>query len=106
MTAYRIGKTAMENTMLILQSDQHDVWFHVNGLPSAHLVYFNSQNDTLKNLRKNNIIYQMALELKKSTKYKKIPNIEIIYAHVKDITTSTKPGLVHINPKHVNIITV
>jgi len=93
---FRIGKSAMENSMLVMQSSENDVWFHINGLPSAHLVYFNPKCESLEKLRSQNTIYIMALELKKKSKYSKLNNIEVIYSFVKNVTPTTKPGLVRV----------
>ena len=41
MTAYQIGKNAINNTELVLRARPKDVWFHVNGVSSAHLIYYN-----------------------------------------------------------------
>ena len=101
---FRIGKSAMENSMLVMQSDNEDVWFHINGLPSAHLVYFNPDRMSLDKLRTKKIIYQMALELKKSSKYKKLPHVEVIYSYVKNVSPTAKPGLVRV--KETKVITV
>lgn len=95
--AYHTGRNAMENTELVLRSSAMDVWFHINDLPSAHLVYYNPDGLDLTHLRKKGIIYRMALNLKKKSKYRKCNNIEVIYDYIKNITPLTKPGLVQCN---------
>ena len=35
---YKIGTNAQENWDLIDESGEDDLWFHVNGLPSCHVV--------------------------------------------------------------------
>lgn len=91
---YQIGKSAIENTELVMRASSRDVWFHVNGVPSAHLIYYNPDEHSLDYLRKKGLIYKMAIALKKSSKYHKIKNIEVIYDFVENVTPLTKPGLV------------
>ena len=101
---FRIGRNAVENTELVLQSGDKDVWFHISGSPSAHLVYFNPYMETLDDLRKSGIIYKMALELKKKSKYRKEQGIMIIYDYIKNITVTTKPGLVTVTSSVKNLM--
>lgn len=35
---FRIGTNSVENSMLVGDSDPDDVWFHLNGTSSAHVV--------------------------------------------------------------------
>lgn len=100
--SYQIGRNAVENTELVLRASEMDVWFHIHQVPSAHLIYYNPEATDLQTLRKKGIIYKMALELKKSSKYHKCNNIEVIYDYIKNITPLTKPGLVQCdNPKTI-----
>lgn len=91
---FQIGKSAQDNTQLILSSEPLDVWFHVADAPSAHLVYHNENQVDLDLLRSNGTIYRMALELKKRSKYRKLPNIKVIYCYVKDVVLTDTPGRV------------
>jgi len=97
---YVIGKNAAENTQICQQAQPKDVWFHVKNLPSAHLVYKNINNQTLQNLRKNGTIYRLGLQLKNSTKYKKIPELLLIYTYIENITVTSTPGLVKTAKHH------
>jgi len=99
---YNIGKTAADNTKLIQEAYDLDVWFHIKDVPSAHLIMSNPEGIDLKTLRKTGIIYKMALNLKKKSKYKKHMNITIIYDHCKNVSPLDKPGLVSCNsPKTI-----
>lgn len=101
---FQIGKNAVENTELIHRADDMDVWFHIKGVPSAHLIFSNSDSLDLEYLRKRGIIYRLALELKKGSKYRKSNNIEVIYSYVKDIKPQPKPGLVFCDsPKVIRV---
>jgi len=97
---FRIGKNATENTELVLLASEQDVWFHVADAPSAHLVYFNGLGHDLESLRKSGVIYRMAVELKKASKYR--DNVRIIYDYIRNIKTTPKPGLVYTkNPRSI-----
>lgn len=102
--AFCIGKNAVENTELVLRSSDMDVWFHINGMPSAHLVYYNPDGHDLEYLRKKGVIYRMAINLKKKTKYRKCNTIEVIYDYIKHITPLTKPGLVKCKSPHTIVV--
>ena len=91
---FTIGRNALENTKLIQESEPLDVWFHIDGYPSAHLIMKNPEKLTLKQLRKEGIIYKMALHLKKKN-HKKANNINIIYTYIRNVSCTTIPGLVN-----------
>jgi predicted ribosome quality control (RQC) complex YloA/Tae2 family protein len=93
---FTIGKNAEDNTRLVLASEPHDVWFHVQGMTSAHLVYKNPDNLSLDDLRSNGTIYRMAVTLKQRSKYRKIPTLPMDYCYINDVTTTSTPGLVTI----------
>lgn len=100
---FRIGKNAVENTELVLQSSDRDVWFHIRDNPSAHLVYFNPSSISLGELRRTGIIYRMALELKKRSKYSKKNTIQVIYDYIENINPTPKPGMVNVTSSVKNI---
>lgn len=92
---YVIGKDAKDNTFLIDSSFDYDVWFHVKDQPSPHLIYRNPQMHSLDTLRQSGILYQMAIKLKKHSKYSKEINVLFIYCYIKNLKTTDTPGLVH-----------
>lgn len=101
---YLIGKNANENTYLLKNANSMDIWFHIADGPSAHLIFKNPMEIDLKTLRKEGIIYNMALSLKKATKYRKTNNITIIYDYCKNVTPLDKPGLVQCkSPKSIRV---
>ena len=96
---YVIGKDAEQNTELILESEPHDVWFHLDGVPSAHLILRNPEEFSLQHLRSSGVIYQMALKLKAKGKYRKACNVTILYAQIKDVHVTDIPGRVTVSGK-------
>ena len=90
---FLIGKDAKNNTEIINQSQDNDLWFHVNDLSSCHVIAFiHDLNISRKDLRY--IVIQGALLCKQNSKYRSDNNIEIIYTRIKNVETLEKPGLV------------
>ena len=75
-------------------------WFHIENVPSAHLVipvsYLKLDKRTL---------YVIALELKKNSKYKKCNSLSVIYTHRKSLKLTTTLGKVFVTGK-INTIKV
>lgn len=96
----KIGSNQQENQQLIDEMEPEHSWFHIDNLPSAHLViplsYLKLDNRTL---------YAIALELKKNSKYKKYNSLSIIYTHRKSLKLTNTPGKVFITGK-INTIKV
>lgn len=94
---YVIGKSPDENTRIVENSEPDDIWFHIANTSSAHLVLKNDNKESIENLRKNGVIYQMARALKMShSKLRKMRDIEVNYTYIKNVTTTSTPGLVTI----------
>jgi len=93
------GKNAENNSKLIRESQPFDIWFHVSGQTSAHLILKNEkQEDIIEKLRKDGTIYRAALELKKSSsKFSKMNNISIDYCYIKYVKLTDVPGKVNIS---------
>jgi hypothetical protein len=99
---YTIGKNAVDNHKIILDSqtnNPNDVWFHLDELSSAHLIFHNTRNQSISQLLKRGIIYKFACILKKhcSTKLRKyeMDKINVIYCKVSDIKLGRKIGEVY-----------
>jgi predicted ribosome quality control (RQC) complex YloA/Tae2 family protein len=96
---YCIGKNAFNNFQLIDSANDDDLWFHVNDMPSCHVIARMSAFSNKKIERKNMkyIIRQGALLCKKNSKYKAEKDLEIVYCKIKYIRKSKIPGSVYIN---------
>jgi predicted ribosome quality control (RQC) complex YloA/Tae2 family protein len=90
--AVKIGQNRDENEKLLYYMNANFTWFHVKDYPSAHLWI----EEDFNNLTKKQI-YKCALELKKSGKYRKWNNIEIIYTLGKNLKKTNTPGTVITN---------
>ena len=80
-----LGQSKEENEQLVHDSQASHTWFHLENVPSAHLLI----NESYKNLPKS-VIYKCALELKKCGKYRKCNHVSIMYALGKDVRSSGK----------------
>ena len=88
----KIGSNVSENDKLFDLADENAIWFHVDGLPSAHM--WVPENELSKQQ-----LYMIALQLKKSGKYKKTNNIPIIYTTKKYIEKGDTLGTIIITGK-------
>jgi len=90
--AFIIGQNATENDHLIEQSNDDDIWFHVDNKSSCHVVATVSENNiTRKNMKY--IIKQGAL-LCKMHSYPSEKNLSIVYTKIKNIQSTNIPGQV------------
>jgi predicted ribosome quality control (RQC) complex YloA/Tae2 family protein len=92
----KIGSNVSDNDKLFDLADDNDIWFHVDGLPSAHMWVPECE------LTKQQL-YMIALQLKKTSKYKKINNIPIIYTTKQNIEKGDTLGTIIITGKSKKI---
>lgn len=90
-----VGISSQDNFRIIDNSHENDLWFHVIGRPSCHVIAKTghlklSKTELLK------IAKQGAILCKKNSKYKSINNLEIVYTFVKNITKTETIGSVMI----------
>lgn len=87
-TAYTIviGKDRYENSVLIASLTPLDYWFHVEHLPSPHLVLRFSEKVDKKVFRK------AANLLKQNSKYKSEKNLSVMYARGDRVRPGSNPG--------------
>lgn len=86
-----IGETAQENWDLIDDSSQNDIWFHVHGKPSCHVVL---SIDDYKKIPHRTVLNYCATLCKEGSKLKTNKNITVIYTLIKNVKKSDKPGSV------------
>ena len=66
---FLVGKNANDNFNIIDQSDENDLWFHINDAPSCHVIAcIHQYNINKKNLKY--VIKQGGIICKKHSKYK------------------------------------
>ena len=94
---YKIGTNAQENWDLIDESGEDDLWFHVNELPSCHVV---TSLPNPEKYNRNELAYiakQGAVLCKQYSNYASQKKLPIIYSKIKDIKKTDVVGSVVTN---------
>lgn len=89
----RTGQNAQENWDLIESSEPNDIWFHVDGESSCHVVL--TMGDR-KKLPHKSVLNYCAVLCKAGSKAKSNKNVTIIYTEIKNVKINKKdnPGSV------------
>lgn len=99
---YKIGIDAKNNFEIIDEADKNDIWFHVKGTSSCHVIaclknityttldddmpnLYDIEFDKLNKKQKQQIIKQGALLCKQYSRMKSIKNVEIIYTKIEHV---------------------
>jgi len=91
---FRIGDNAQDNFDLIDISNPNDIWFHIEGKSSAHVVASIPEHIKIDRKNKKKIITQGALICKQFSKYTKEKDLPVIYTEIKNLTKTEKVGCV------------
>jgi predicted ribosome quality control (RQC) complex YloA/Tae2 family protein len=90
---YYIGTSAEDNFNVISRGEPNDLWFHVNGVSSCHVVMKLDNMVDKKTTR--TLIKKGALLCKQHTrKLASQKNVEIVYTQIKNITKTKVAGCV------------
>lgn len=101
---YRIGVSAQDNFDLIDDSSPQDIWFHVEGLPSCHVVAVIPENEKLDKKKIRALVNQGAVICKKHSKYASYKNLPIIYTKIENVQkTGTIGSVLTTNTKTIII---
>ncbi len=91
-----IGTNQKENWEIIDNSDSFDLWFHVDDLPSGHVIIreqLNKLSNTLP-IYPNQIISIAANLCKSQSKYKDRTKLKIVYTQVGNLKKGKEIGSV------------
>lgn len=100
---YKVGTYAQENHDIIDAADPEDLWFHISGCSSCHVICKIPENANNKKILQK-IAKQGAVICKENSKYKSYKNVKIDYTKIKYVTKKEIPGSVIItNSKSVFI---
>jgi hypothetical protein len=108
---YKIGIDAKNNFEIIDQADKNDIWFHLKGTSSCHVIAclknitYTTLDDDMPNCydltfneldkkQKQQIIKQGALLCKQYSRMKSMKNVEIIYTKIENIEKTNIVGTV------------
>lgn len=90
---YWIGENAKDNFSIIDAADNNDLWFHVDGQSSCHIIA-RMPDEKIDKKQLRQIITQGALLCKQNSKYVSINNLPIIYTKVENLEKTDKIGAV------------
>lgn len=88
----RIGQNAQDNWNIIDQANKHDMWFHLEGKPSCHVILQLPSHKSVVNKKTLNYCANIC---KANSKFSNHKNIEVIYTEIKYITKGDDVGSVH-----------
>lgn len=97
-----IGRNAQENWDIIDSADQNDIWFHLEGHPSPHVI-LKTGGVKLKEIEKN-VIKICAMHCKEHSKFANIRKITVIYTEIKNVSKANKVGAVYTKNIHHIVI--
>ena len=97
-----IGTSASDNFQIIDDADPHDIWFHVDGMPSCHVIARIDESWNRKQLPY--IIKQGAVLCKMYSKYTHSRDLPIIYTAIQNVEKTRVVGSVNVkNEKKIHI---
>ena len=94
---FKIGQDAQDNFDIIDSSNPNDIWFHLYGESSCHVIASINPEIKLDKKQKRQIITQGALLCKQNSRHKSAKNVNIIYTEIKNIEKTEIVGTVHVN---------
>jgi len=99
-----IGENAADNEAILDRARPDDLWFHVDGGPSCHVIAVlpDALMTTLKNRKAiHKVAVQGAVLCKQHSKYRTHARVQVMYAPVKCVTKTETVGSVHVHPYKV-----
>lgn len=94
---FKIGQNSQDNFDIIDSSNPNDIWFHLYGESSCHVIASINPDIKLDKKQKRQIITQGALLCKQNSRHKSAKNVNIIYTEIKNIEKTEIVGTVHVN---------
>lgn len=103
-SAIACGETASENEQLCRRASQRDIWFHLDGQPSPHVVL----QVTAKSGAARDSIHDAQQVVKYFSKAREAPSAKVIFIPAKEVSGSkeTKTGSVALKkqPTKVSVV--
>lgn len=108
---YEVGQTAQENHDIIDAAAPTDLWFHVTGRPSCHVIAHvpeevfglasKARRDALRKISK-----QGAVLCKRYSKYASEKNLSMDVVRVADVTKTAIPGSVTVTDGSTTLVVI
>lgn len=99
-----VGGNAQENHDIIDDADPDDLWFHVSGHPSCHVISKVPAGTTIDKNGILKIAKQGAVVCKELSGLKKQKDVKIDWTRIKYVTKLEKPGSVSITNQKTMVI--
>lgn len=93
-----IGQNAADNDSIITAAKQNDYWFHLDKLPSPHVIICGD------NPIDKQMIYYCAGLVKGRSKYKDISKVTVVYTEIKNVQKTDVAGKVMIKKERSVVI--
>ena len=101
---FLVGQNAQENHDLIDAAEENDLWFHISGHASCHVIGKIPEGLDLDKSDIMKVVKQGAVICKSFSKFKSDKNVKIDYTKIKNVTKLETPGSVSIiNSKCITI---
>ena len=94
----RVGRNKQDNWDLLLQSKDSDIWFHVDGLPSCHVILENDKSIRDIPLQ---ILRRSAYLCKINSSAKKNDKCDVMYACMKNVSLGDQVGEVNVTDYNI-----
>ena len=101
---FHIGENAKDNFNVIDGADSSDLWFHIDGHSSCHVIADISSIDTINRKNIRYVVTQGAVLCKQHSRYSNQKKVAITYAQVADVEKTTTPGLVVVKNQKIIMI--
>jgi len=101
---FRIGENAKDNFEIIDAAMPTDIWFHIDGLPSEHVIASIPADIVIDKKQRLKIAKQGAVLCKQYSKYASQKNLQIIYTEIKNVVKTDVVGKVEVSNSKTIII--
>jgi len=91
---YHVGQNAKDNIDILHTSRDNDIWFHIDGEASCHVIAKTNDIVTLNKKQIAHIVCQGAVLCKQFSKFKSAKDVPIVYTKVCNVTPTEKVGQV------------
>ena len=91
---YTVGKNAQSNFDIIDAAEPTDMWFHIEGESSCHVIASMPIDSKLDKKQLRQIVTQGAVLCKSKSRFKSNKNVTVIYTKIEHITKSEPVGTV------------
>lgn len=101
---YQVGQHAKDNIDILAKSRANDIWFHIDGEASCHVVAKVHDVDTNNKKQLAHIVKQGAVLCKQFSKYKSIKDVSVVYTKVSNVFPTDKIG--QVLTSHTKTVTI